>query len=280
MRKIFNSRYPMVVHINETRQHEDLYIREAGWSCPPAGHRQSHILPPNYAIHFVTRGCGYLSGQRIEAPCGFLLAKNEPYSYVFDDVDPWEHYWICVDGIRAPGVLTSMGMLPHNHVFACDYFDDLRADFDRVLAEAELDAEYPVYMMGMFYRIMAFHAKRSNIREQSDRAERYCLVAAQYIHDNYFHRITVEDVAAAATITSKYLYKLFSEKFGMPPTVYIANYRMERACHLLTDTELPVSEIAHAVGFEQPGYFSNTFRRHFGISPGHYREKNRSPRSD
>ena len=66
----------------------------------------------------------------------------------------------------------------------------------------------------------------------------------------------------------------------MPPTVYIANYRMERACHLLTDTELPVSEIAHAVGFEQPGYFSNTFRRHFGISPGHYREKNRSPRSD
>ena len=272
--------YLMDIRINETRQNEDFFVREMGFSQPRAGHRTENVLSPMYAIHFVTKGCGTYNGQYIDASCGFLIAVNEPYSFRFDAQDPWEHYWICVGGTRAPEILASMGMPPRNHIFPCDYFDKLRGDFERIMSDDELDADYPIYMMGIFYRIMAYHAKRQALPGETDRAERYCLVAAQYIHDNYYNRITVEDVAHAANITSKYLYKLFSEKYGISPSTYIADYRMERACRLLTDTELPVSEIAHAVGYEQSGYFSSTFRRHFGVTPGTYREQNKPQRSD
>ena len=46
---------------------------------------------------------------------------------------------------------------------------------------------------------------------------------------------------------------------------------MEKACELLSETELPVSEVSKAVGYENPLYFSQVVKRIYGISPVKYR---------
>lgn len=43
--------------------------------------------------------------------------------------------------------------------------------------------------------------------------------------------------------------------------------RLERARHLLVQTELSVIEIAIACGFSSPGHFSRVYRTHYGVSP-------------
>jgi transcriptional regulator GlxA family with amidase domain len=47
---------------------------------------------------------------------------------------------------------------------------------------------------------------------------------------------------------------------------------LRKAQELLTDSALNVAEVAYAVGFEDPKYFSRVFSEEFGVSPGHFRD--------
>jgi iron complex transport system substrate-binding protein len=58
----------------------------------------------------------------------------------------------------------------------------------------------------------------------------------------------------------------------MPPSEYLAAIRMKKAESLLSDTALPVREVAAACGFENEYYFSNFFKRHKGHSPSAFRK--------
>ena len=52
---------------------------------------------------------------------------------------------------------------------------------------------------------------------------------------------------------------------------YVAELQVQRAKELLTDSTLPVLEIAEAVGIRNPYYFSRFFKKQTGMSPSDYR---------
>jgi transcriptional regulator GlxA family with amidase domain len=54
------------------------------------------------------------------------------------------------------------------------------------------------------------------------------------------------------------------------------NLRLQRARELLEITDLPMSEIAAHVGYDDPSYLARLFRRHFGTTPVSYRRERRS----
>ena len=68
-----------------------------------------------------------------------------------------------------------------------------------------------------------------------------------------------------------YLRALFQEKRGMSPKKYLNAIRLSEAKQLLGQTSLSVSEVAYAVGFTDPLYFSQFFRKGTGLSPREYR---------
>jgi AraC-like DNA-binding protein len=53
---------------------------------------------------------------------------------------------------------------------------------------------------------------------------------------------------------------------------YRAWVRLQRACFLLRDCNLRISEVAMRVGYEDAGYFSRHFKKRFGLSPRQVRE--------
>lgn len=65
--------------------------------------------------------------------------------------------------------------------------------------------------------------------------------------------------------------RIFHRKFGITPTSYRDARRLERAKTLLREDRLTIAEIAHAVGFDDAGYFTRRFRAQNGITPGTYR---------
>lgn len=65
----------------------------------------------------------------------------------------------------------------------------------------------------------------------------------------------------------------FRRVFGMTIFDYIQKLRMQHACRLLVDTDLPVTQIAYDVGYEYPGNFATAFKRHFGMSPRELRRR-------
>jgi AraC family transcriptional regulator of arabinose operon len=57
----------------------------------------------------------------------------------------------------------------------------------------------------------------------------------------------------------------------------IVGLRLQRASELLGATDMSVAQVARAVGFESPHYFSRQFGQRFGLSPTKYRHQVRSP---
>jgi AraC-like DNA-binding protein len=69
-----------------------------------------------------------------------------------------------------------------------------------------------------------------------------------------------------------HLCRLFHAQYGITPLKYVHTLRIDRAKLLLRDTSFGISEIVYRVGFNDPVYFSQLFRRITGSSPSRYRQ--------
>ncbi len=81
----------------------------------------------------------------------------------------------------------------------------------------------------------------------------------------------MERVARAACLSRFHFHRLFAEAPGETPHRYITRRRLEKAQDLLAATDLPVTSVSLAAGFESLGSFSSLFRRRFGSSPRGFR---------
>ncbi|TDD67633.1 AraC family transcriptional regulator [Jiangella aurantiaca] len=92
--------------------------------------------------------------------------------------------------------------------------------------------------------------------------------------------LTVDDLAAAATLSPFHFARAFKASTGLAPHEYVTSLRMERAKSLLLTSRLSVPEIAYAVGLSNVSHFRRTFRRHTGFLPSDLRpSENRRIRS-
>ncbi len=66
---------------------------------------------------------------------------------------------------------------------------------------------------------------------------------------------------------------MFRKHAGMGAAEYLLNYRIKMAQKMLCTSDVPVQQIAQAVGIADPFYFSRVFKKRVGISPTKYREK-------
>ena len=71
--------------------------------------------------------------------------------------------------------------------------------------------------------------------------------------------------------TKTYICRLFREATGESFNDRLIALRLQKACLLLTETDLPAEEIAHRIGYESVEYFHRLFHRKFGLTPIAYR---------
>lgn len=96
------------------------------------------------------------------------------------------------------------------------------------------------------------------------------------------HPLNLEAMARAAHFSRFHFLRAFFKTFRETPHQYLARKRIERAKELLANSELSITEICFAVGFESLGSFSARFHKTVGWSPSIYRarvwEQRRHPR--
>ena len=69
------------------------------------------------------------------------------------------------------------------------------------------------------------------------------------------------------------LQRLFKRSVGEPPSIWILQRRIHRACQLLRNGNQSITEIAFACGFEDSNYFSRQFKKMVNMSPREYRKR-------
>lgn len=93
-----------------------------------------------------------------------------------------------------------------------------------------------------------------------------------YLEKNYASDISLSSMAEKYKISPGYLSLLFSERTGKNFIDYLTGCRINKAKELLKHTEMRIYEIANAVGYNDPFYFSNCFKKITGKNPSEYRE--------
>jgi AraC-like DNA-binding protein len=102
--------------------------------------------------------------------------------------------------------------------------------------------------------------------------ERIYQDATRIIRSELAGPVSGQDLARRVATSERHLRRVFAEVGGMGFRDHLARARMARAARLLTATSLPVAEIAHRVGYAEPGQFAGAFRRVYGVAPKRFRD--------
>jgi AraC family transcriptional regulator len=92
----------------------------------------------------------------------------------------------------------------------------------------------------------------------------------EYINANLMKEITLEELAAAASLSRFHFSRMFKVTMGQSPSRFIGQLRLDLAKSLLTAGR-SIADVAHDCGFSSESNFVRSFRRATGITPGRYR---------
>lgn len=99
--------------------------------------------------------------------------------------------------------------------------------------------------------------------------------AVVYLRRHYAEPVAAADVADACHCSVSTLSHIFKKKMGVSIRGYLHRLRMGDAKRLLLDTDLPVNTVSDLLGYGNPNYFCNVFRKETGEAPTRYRELHR-----
>lgn len=94
-----------------------------------------------------------------------------------------------------------------------------------------------------------------------------------YIANNLHKQITITELAEYCNLNRDYFSRIFNQKFGVRPNMYIQQRRIERVQFLLLTTQDSLKKISEKVGFDNFSYFSRTFKKITGSTPASFRKQ-------
>ena len=97
--------------------------------------------------------------------------------------------------------------------------------------------------------------------------------AVEYIDAHLDQNLSLAQIAETVGLSPYYFSRALKKSTGYAPHAYVVHKRMMRAKQLLSETKIPVTEIAAAVGYANQCHFSTRFRKLVGVSPLAYRRK-------
>lgn len=155
-------------------------------------------------------------------------------------------------------------------------FDFLEEAAGKLLNEFTKDAPLKAQAERTLLELIVIEfLRRSDISliDQS-RSDLAVMRAVAYIKFNFKNKLTLFEVADAVGLTPNYLGEIFSKRMGVSFNQYLMQTRLNYAKNLLMRGGLTVQEVAGEAGFSSQTYFSDCFKREFGVSPSEIKRGN------
>ena len=229
-------------------------------------------------ILYVAGGAGeaILEGKKFRLAPGDLVVVNPGtlHEERSDAKAPLRLIFLAIRDFAVPGLPAGCLSQEKYRVLSCgEYRYKMDIYLRELLQETSSQIEfYQEISQGLVSALLVLVMRLIRINPEDEAAlSQECQKIKEYLDQNFTSPITLDSLSETVYISKHYLSHLFKEQTGISPIKYLTSKRMEKACELLSETELPVSEVSKAVGYENPLYFSQVFKRIFGISPVKYR---------
>lgn len=248
-------------------------INNYGYRICSPGFSPGYISRENYVLHYIYEGeCIFetdSNSYRVGPNQMFIIAPGNIYNYTSSHENPCTYRWVDISGTNFEKFISSTGFSPTRPVVS-DYAD---GRIGNLLKEMTDKGKMSGKEINGYSWLLADAICRKEHASQSV-WEKYIEPAIEYIISNSEKKTTVSDVAEYLNIDRSYLSRIFNECMGISIKKYIYNYHMDIAKSFLTYSNLPIRDIAMAVGYDDPLDFTKAFHRTFGMSPTKWREVN------
>ncbi|MDC7233994.1 MAG: response regulator [Spirochaetales bacterium] len=134
-------------------------------------------------------------------------------------------------------------------------------------------SDIPSLLTNLLQKTITIEHKNAMISKGSNLAEKDPMnLAIQFINDNFYSDISLQNVAAIAGLNPAYFSEKFHEICGETFSDRISRLRINKAKELLTNSSLPIKRIGELIGYPNPSYFNQIFQKHCGLTPGAFRK--------
>lgn len=200
----------------------------------------------------------------------------EPQNYESAPVPDGKICWIHFNGVFAEEILREAGLCGK---ITCVRRNETIVRIFRQIVEAlrETQPDCKLKCKLLFFKLTVAlsdsgdkKSQRGLIQSKRDRKRIY--PAIEYIGEHLDEHFTVDFLASVCALSKTTFIRTFSKATGTSPIAYVIGKKLESSLYYLLETDATVEEIADKFGFENQFYYSNLFKKKYGLSPSNYRK--------
>jgi AraC-like DNA-binding protein len=257
----------------------DLIVYQCGIeNCKPL-HSFGPAVRDHFLIHYILEGSGtfYVNGvsYKLSKNQGFLILPDIITYYEADAENPWIYAWVGFRGIKAESYLNAANLTKDKLIFQYTKGDFIKECFEDMINAIKMQYGRDLRLKGLLSLFLSELIEcSSKATEGTNQKEIYLKKTFQYIESNYSRDISISEIAQNINLNKNYFSNFFKENTGKTPQEYLIRYRMDKACELMKNPLLSISDISRSVGYSDPLGFSKIFKSVKGSSPKKYRELN------
>jgi LacI family transcriptional regulator len=211
--------------------------------------------------------------QSLPKPCGLMACNDARGRQVLNccrEVGVAVPDEVAVIGVDKDEVFCELSDLPLSSVI----LNTQQIGFEAAALLARLMAGESAESASIVVKPMGVMARQSTDVLAID--DRHIASALKHIREQACAGLDVESILKVVPLSRSVLERRFSQILGISPKAEILRVRLDRVCRLLTESDLPLAEVAQKAGFEHPEYMSRLFKKKMGITPGEFRKNSGS----
>jgi LacI family transcriptional regulator len=105
--------------------------------------------------------------------------------------------------------------------------------------------------------------------------DRHIATALRTIREHACEGLDIPTLLKSVPLSRSVLERRFAQILGRSPNEEIMRVRLALVCRLLTESDLPLTEVAEKGGFEHAEYMSRLFKNKIGLTPGEFRKQSK-----
>lgn len=254
-------------------------IEISGKSWCDGSYRIRRDHSPVWVLEYIVSGQGTInyigSKNKTYHPTAgdvYLLPVGSKHVYASDAKNPWIKLFVNCSGAVVDSLARVYGLEDKILFKGMQELEEKFMEIYRMMKNRELleedILEKTELIIHDIFRSLSRKSREENL-QYNEIGE-----LKKYLDANINRIVSVKELGKQIYRSTDYVIKHFQAETGMTPYQYFLKRKMQIAHRMLTDTALPVKEVAAQLGYTDAQYFSGVFKKEYGIPPRKFRRMN------
>lgn len=201
-------------------------------------------------------------------------ATTQYMRYGADADDPWTIYWVHFTGHDMVSFNTTLKITEKDGPRNIAFNEKAISIWENIYQSLEMGYSKDNLMnanLCLHYFLATFLYPEKHMEQPDNNSPDLVTETIHFMRSKLEAKLTVDDLALRHQLSHSHFSNLFKKATGMSPIDYFIQLKIQKACRMLYDATIKIKDVALAIGYDDPYYFSRLFKKLMDVSPEQYR---------